>query len=55
MYVTAQDKLGCFQSKPISGLSNVTMTQLLQKNLQVILDHSFLHNSYSSILILQIQ
>lgn len=22
MYVTAQDKLGCFQSKPISGLSN---------------------------------
>lgn len=41
MYVTAQDKLLFFQSKPISGLSNVTMTQLLQKNLDVILDHSF--------------
>lgn len=36
MYVTAHDKLGFFQSKPISGLSNVT-TQLLQKNLEVFL------------------
>lgn len=52
MYLTAGHDLWFFPSKPLPSLPNVINTHLttLGKNLGVILDHTFLHSSHSSIL-----
>lgn len=52
MYSIAGDALWFVPSRPLSSFLRVITTYLiiLDKNLRVILDHSFLHNSHSSML-----